>query len=231
MVYHTWTTPVYNILGPLLFIIYMNDLPLSVKEANITMYADDTSLSKAIRGIQDLKEQLIPAFVQVCKWLQCNKLNLNAIKTEFMMLGTHQRLHQLDYAPETTPFKLAVNDYEIRRVRKDKYLGLIVDENLTWKEHIDYICGKIKRGVGVLKRIRHFIPKDSLLLLYQTLVEPYYCYCSVVWGNCGEVLKNKLQVQQNRAARIIEKVKYENADHEKLLINLDWLSVRNILAY
>ena len=108
-----------------------------------------------------------------------------------MMLGTHQRLHQLNYAPETTPFKLVVNDYEIRKVRKAKYLGLIVDENLTWEEHIDYTlhicyiycCGKIKRGVGVLKRIRHFIPKDSLLLLYQTLVEPYYRYCSVVWGN------------------------------------------------
>ena len=209
----------------------MNDSPLSVKEANITVYADDTSLSKAIRGIQDLKEQLIPAFIQVCKWLQCNKVNLNAIKTEFMMLGTHHRLYQLDYDPETTPFKLVVNNYEIRRVRKAKYLGLIVDENLTWEEHIDFICGKIKRGAGVLKQIRHFIPKDSLLLLYQTLVEPYYRYCSVVCGNCGEVLKNKLQVQQNRAARIIEKVKYEDADHEKLLINLGWLSVSNILAY
>ena len=62
------------------------------------------------------------------------------------MLGTYQRLHQLDYAPETTPFKLLVNDYEIRRVKKAKYLGLIVDENLTWEEHIDYICGKIKKG-------------------------------------------------------------------------------------
>ena len=86
-----------------------------------------------------------------------------------------------------------VNNYEIRRVRKAKYLGLIVDENLTWEEHIDYICGKIKRGAGVLKQIRHFIPKDSLLLLYQTLVEPYYRYRSVVCGNCGEVLKTNFR--------------------------------------
>ena len=112
------------------------------------------------------------------------------------MLGTHQRLHQIDYAPETTPFKLVVNDYEIRRVRKVKYLGLIVDENLTWEEHIHYICGKIKRGVGVLKQIRNFIPKDSLLMLYQTLVEPYYRYCSIVWGNCGEVPKTNFRFKR-----------------------------------
>ena len=103
-------------MGPLLFIIYMNDLPLAVKEAEITMYADDTSLSKSFKITNELKEQLIPAFSKVCEWLKCNKLSLNALKTEFMMMGTSQKLSSLNNDPSMTPLKLILNNYEIRRV-------------------------------------------------------------------------------------------------------------------
>ena len=113
--------PQGSILGPLLFIIYMNDLPLAVKEADITMYADDTSLSKGFKTTNELKEQLIPAFCKVCEWLKCNKLSLNALKTEFMIMGTSQKLSNLYTDPSMTPFKLILNNYEIRRVKKTKY--------------------------------------------------------------------------------------------------------------
>ena len=94
----------------------MNDLPLAVKEAEITMYADDTSLSKSFKTTNELKEQLIPAFSKVCEWLKCNKLSLNALKTEFMMMGTSQKLSSLNNDPSMTPLKLILNNYEIRRV-------------------------------------------------------------------------------------------------------------------
>ena len=97
----------------------MNDLPLAVKEADITMYADDTSLSKGFKTTNELKEQLIPAFCKV--WLKCNKLSLNALKTEIMIMGTSQKLSNLDIDPSMTPFKLILNNYEIRRVKKTKY--------------------------------------------------------------------------------------------------------------
>ena len=79
-----------SIIGPLLFIFYMNDLPAFVQEANITMYADDTSLDKAFRTSQELKEKIISTFSKVCKWLRNNKLSLNTVKTEFMVIGTLQ---------------------------------------------------------------------------------------------------------------------------------------------
>ena len=81
----------------------MNDLPAFVQEANITMYADDTKLDKAFRISEELQEEMIPAFSKVCKWLRNNKLSHNTVKAEFMVIGSLQRLNQLDSIPESTP--------------------------------------------------------------------------------------------------------------------------------
>ena len=98
--------PQGSILGPLLFLIYMNDLPNAVENVEIIMFADDTSLSKAFQNTGELCMELIPAFPNICKWLMANKLSLNTVKTEFMVTGTSQRVGQLDIAPETTPYAL-----------------------------------------------------------------------------------------------------------------------------
>ena len=90
---------------------------------------------------------------------------------------------------------------------------------------------KINRGIGIIRRVRQFIPEKSLLLLYQTLIDLYFRYCSTVWGQCGETQKDKLQALQNRAARSIAKVKYEDADHLQLLLIFGWLSVRSLISY
>ena len=171
----TCGVPQGSIIGPSLFIVYMNDVPLFVKDAEITMYAYDTSLLKAFTTINQLQEEVIPAFAKVCEWLKNNKLSLNTVKTEFMILGTSQKLHKLDSGPHETPFKLLIHEHEIRRVRLVKYLGLMVDDCLTWEAHVKYITGKTNRGIGILKRVRHIVRKDSLMLLY-------FRYCNVVWG-------------------------------------------------
>ena len=219
-----------SILGPLLFIIFMNDLPAFVQEASITMYTDDTSLHKAFRTSYELKEEIIPAFSKVCKWLRNNKLSLNTVKSEFMIIGTLPRLKQLDSSPESTPYAIVVDGQEVERVKLVKYLGLVVNDKLVWDQHIDYISSKIKRGIGILKRIRHFIPRDSLLLIYHTLIEPYFRYCSIVWGQCGETLKDKLQTLQNKAAQTIARLRYDEASHYELLTEFGWLSVRNLIS-
>ena len=94
------------------------------------MYADDTSLLKAFTTINQPQKKLISAFAKVCEWLKNNKLSLNTVKTEFMILGTSQKLHQLDFDPSETPFKLLVHEHEIKRVRVVKCLGLMVDDCL-----------------------------------------------------------------------------------------------------
>ena len=97
-----------------------------------------------------------------------------------MIIGTLPRLNQLDYSPESTPYGIVVDGQEMKRVKLAKYLGLMVDDKLVWDQHIDYISSKIICGIGILKCIRHFIPRDSLLLLCHTLTEPYFRYCSIV---------------------------------------------------
>ena len=148
----------------------MNDLFSCVKEAKITMYADDTSLYKAFRTAQDLPDELIPAFVNICEWLKMNKLALNVLKTEFMIIGTSQRLNILDQTPETTPYIISVDGYQIRRVKSVKYLVLIVDDTLTWDKHADYISTKISKSIGIIKRVRTFLPQHSLLTFTELLL-------------------------------------------------------------
>ena len=88
--------------------------------------------------------------------------------------------------------------------------------------HIEYISLKIKRGIGVLKRAKPFIPKHLLTTLYITIIEPYFKCCNTVWGQCENLLLDKLQALQNKAARIVAGKSYKEADHTKLLQELGW---------
>ena len=120
--------PQRSILAPLLFIIYMNDLQNFTSTCDISMYADDTHLSSAMSYPNDINVELIPAFVKICNWLQANKLSLNILKTEHMVIGTEQMLTQLGSLP-----KIKIASSYLKRVVKTKSLWMIVDDNLRWK--------------------------------------------------------------------------------------------------
>ena len=123
------------------------------------------------------------------------------------------------------------NEIKIRRVKLVKYLGLWIDDNLTWEVQIDHICSKMACNIGIIKQIRNFIPKESLLTLYRTLVELYLRYCNTVWEQCNETLKDTIQTLQYKAARTIAKLRYDDADHMKLLSDFGWISVRNLINF
>ena len=190
------------------------------------MFADDTSFAKAFNGVNEIKEHLVPAFSKICRWLKFNKLSLNTVKTEFMIIRTPNSICNLDKDPGSTPYLIVGDgDCRIRRVKLVKSLGLIVDDTLTWSNHIS---GKVKQGVGIIKKTSKYQDKNSLML-YWTLVKTHFRYCNVIWGQCNETLLDKLQLLQNRAARVITKVKYEDADHLKLVCQLGWLTIRNLI--
>ena len=109
-----------------------------------------------------------------------------------------------------------------------KYLGVCIDQNLTWNVHIEHINISPKKNascIGILKRSRSFFPFETLLCIYNALVQPHFDYCSVVWGNCNKSLSIKLQKLQNRAARILTSSSYD-ANADDLFVRLGWQKVR-----
>ena len=218
--------PQGSILSSLLFIIYVNDLPLCIENGHVTMYADDTSSSNGISTVEDITRNFIPDIKNVMDWLKANNLCLNVLKTEFILTGTTQNILKIGDL-----LAVRVQGHTVKRVYKAKYLGIVIDNKLTWKDHIDYVSLKIKRNLGIMKRVRNDIPKEAFIALYRTMVEPYLRYCNNIWGKCSATLIGKLQTLQNRAARIITNATYDNTDNAKLLRQLNWLNVPQLIDF
>ena len=120
-----------------------------------------------------------------------------------MLIGGGQKIQPLNNL-----IAIRVNGRLLKRVKKIRYLGSIVGENLTWNDHIDYISAKIRRNIGILKNMKLIVPPESLVLLCKTLIEPYFRYCNTVWDYCNETLLDKLQVLQNKVAGVIKVIHF-----------------------
>ena len=166
--------------------------------------------------------------LQISNWFKANKLRLNVIetelnviKTEFMLLGSSQSILKFG-----SLIAIRVDNNLIWRTSFVKYLGVIIGETLSWDMQIDIISKKVRSNIGITKHVRDSVPKESFTLSYKTLVEPYFRYCSSAWGKCGESRIDKLQTLQNRAARVVSEVKFDETDYEQLLKSLGWLNIR-----
>ena len=104
---------------------------------------------------------------------------------------------------------ILINHTPVPRVTKYKCLGVNLDDKLCWDNHVDMICKKVAAGTAAIKRVKPFVPPEMLQVIYNSLVQPYFDYCSPVWDNCGVGLKEKLQKYQNRAARILTGATYD----------------------
>ena len=182
------------------------------------MYADDTNVTFAASDMLGLETQINTELKSINLWLRANKLSLNVAKTEFMVISSRQKLHSLNDK---------IEGVKINQTDHSKALGLNIDENLSWKEHIHAVSKKVASSIGALKRIRPFISMHTAIKIYKGLIESHFDYCSVVWDGLSQQLNEKLQKLQNRAARVITKSSY-NTNSSYLLNSLSWdnLSVR-----
>ena len=197
--------PQGTILGPLLFLLYINDLPNCLQFSQTRMYADDTSLTFASTDVNHLNNCLNYDLSKVYTWLSANKLTLNLTKTEFMLIASRQKLSNISERPSLT-----INDMAVEQVASAKSLGVYIDQTLNWECHIENISKKIASAIGAIKRIRHLMPFNILINVYHSLVQPHFDYCNEVWGNCNKGLSDKLQKLQNRAARILMSAGYDS---------------------
>ena len=196
-------------LGPLLFLVY-NCLCL----ASPRMFADDTNITFAASTMADLENVINSELRNLNCWLLTNKLSLNIAKTEFMVIGSNQRVHALS----NNQINSEIDGKSIKRVNEAKSLGLLIDEHLSWTKHIDEKSKTISSAVGALKRIRPFISESSALQIHQALILPHFDYCSSVWDELNVTLSDKLQ---NRAARVITGSSYDTST-SFLLKRLHW---------
>ena len=190
--------PQGSILGPLLFITYINDLKNVSTLANFYMFADDTAIMIKARNTEHLQNVINEVMPLVTNWFQTNRLSLNVQKT-------HYQIYSMSQAPD---IDILIDAYKIERKRCVKYLGIYIDENLKWKTHIASVAATISRNIGIMGRAKYLLSARELILLYNTLVLPHLNYCAAIWGKNYPSNIKRLKLLQKRAVRIIDKKPY-----------------------
>ena len=164
--------PQGSCLGPLLFLIYINDLPQAVQDSTVSMYADDTSLCYQSHDLTRLNEAINSDLKKLDTWLQGNKLSLKVAKTHSMLISTKQKQNSLKSQNKDLDLKIRDNDLEI--VKKTKHLGVQIDCSLDWKEQIKAVSSKVSKAVGFLNTPSLFSRKKLCRLSTQALWSPTF---------------------------------------------------------
>ena len=169
-------------LGPLSFLIYINDLPIAQKKGKVTMYADDTSISYSSSSLMDIDQTLNSELNDLNLWMQGNKLSLNVLETRAMAVGSQPKIKKTIDKIVDHP-QLFIGGSQVENVvDRTKFLGVTIDRNLNWEEHISNVRTKVSRAVGLLKYSRKFPQQNTLSKMYSGIVEPNFRFCCLVWG-------------------------------------------------
>jgi hypothetical protein len=213
--------PQGSILGPLLFLLYINDISQVSEHVFPILFADDSSVfikgNDAIEMANILNNELAKLF----EWVNSNKLSLNIQKTNFMLFRPRK-------CKVCTIPVIRIDKSIIKQVRDMKFLGLILDENLSWEKHVTHIKKKISKGIGILAKAKKNIQVWTLLTLYCSFIYPYLIYANEIWGSCNISYLTSLHILQKRSVRIIASL---SAGAHSAFANLGILNIFKIYTY
>ena len=211
--------PQGSILGPLLFLIFINDLPYATNFF-VRLFADDTFLCTQNENDSLLENEVNNELQKVHEWLAANKLTLNVSKSKFMIISKKKQRPNLN---------VKINGQPLEECDTYKYLGVIIDKDLTWKPHIEYICKKISMACGSISKIRHCVDIDTLIEVYHALVYSYLRYGAMVWGHAPESSLQPLITLLNRVIRVMTFAPFGIIDLDPIYKYLNILELPKII--
>jgi hypothetical protein len=187
--------PQGSILGPLLFLLYINDLPLCTQKPHFVLFADDTNILFSHEDPKTLEDTINTELMHITNWFKLNKLSLNIKKTNYIIFkNKHSNKPNIN-------LNIEIDGTTLQQVNTTKFLGLLIDSNLSWNSHTQHISKIISKLNGVIRKVRTFLPQESLHTLYNSLVLPYFSYGAMIWADPNNSSLDSMFLLQKRVIR------------------------------
>ncbi len=218
--------PQRSIRGPLLFLLFLNDLPAVMETCSTNMFADDTEIEDTCKPEEHstLENNIKSDLSRIKLYFDTNRLSINVTKCEFMQIDTYQSIAKMPN------LMFHINNEPLKKVSIAKYLGMYIDENLKLDEHINVMIPKISAKIGILRSLRRIIPINTIKLLYNAIILLHFDYSNMVYYSASETSKLRLQKLQTWETKLISG-SGPGESRNPIFKELGWLSLQNRRAF
>ena len=218
--------PQGSVLGPLLFCIYINDMPLELSNSNVIcdLFADDSTLHTSNKQISTIQNDLQQGLNIVNEWCNVNLMSLNPSKTKCMTITSRQR-HQLGLSP----LSLTVNNSVVQQVTEHRLLGVTIDNQLRWNSHITYICKNVSKQLFLFSKLKHYLDVRHRKMFFYAHIKPCIDYMSNVWDGTSQ---NHILTLNSLYRRAVKMILFEtHIPTDDKFTNLKILSLNQLLKF